>query len=157
MSKTIVFMRHGLADRYDRLIVNGGDKQVENAAHEMIAAGIRPDVIYCSLARRTRQSAKILAEKFRLAGIEVSIKEDKRLEFGPIIDVIAEMDNEKVHTVIMVSHQEAIWPAYEKLTLKSFIPHSGEAAVIDCPDRSWKEIAGSFRNKIGRIFRPGLN
>jgi phosphohistidine phosphatase SixA len=153
MSNTIIFMRHGLRGPGGGLQKYEGIKQVERTADQLIKAEIRPDVIFCSLSPRTGETAEILLEKFRLAGVDVSVRADKRLEFGPITDILATLDND-VNTVIMVGHEESIYLVSQKLTMGSFAPHSGQAAVIECRNGSWELISKSRLNKIRRIFSP---
>jgi len=71
---TLTLVRHAHAEwpgysgrDIDRPLNNGGPDRARDTARAIRSAGLRPDVILCSPARRTRETADILARELELA------------------------------------------------------------------------------------------
>ncbi len=115
MQRTLVMIRHAksswanpLQSDFDRPLNERGKREAPEMAEKLKQAGIAPDLIICSTAKRTRQTAKKIAE---VLGYDyANIRWEEKL-YHCISSVFEEMLYEvgdKVKTVFIIAHNPGI-------------------------------------------------
>ncbi|PQJ10881.1 phosphohistidine phosphatase [Flavipsychrobacter stenotrophus] len=115
MQRTLVMIRHAksswanpLQSDFDRPLNERGKREAPEMAEKLKEAGIMPDLIICSTAKRTRQTAKRISEVlgYDLANIRW---EEKLYHCIPSVfeELLYEV-SDKVKTVFIIAHNPGI-------------------------------------------------
>ena len=156
-TRYLYLMRHGeagaCATDFDRPLTRGGKKQVKTeTAQFKLPDGIRPDVIFCSTAKRTRQTAEELESLFR--GIPVFYRET--LYLAPpyrLLDLVRQTD-EMFHRILVIGHNPGLEQLAgllsKEMAYVSLKP--ADCVVINLEIESWKGLKPGV-GKIEKIFR----
>jgi phosphohistidine phosphatase len=147
-----------LADR-DRPLAGRGKRAAKDMARHLEAEGIRPDLVLCSPARRTRETLERIEGAF---GDAVEARVDEALygaSAAELLERISELPPE-VGSVMLIGHN----PGLEELALALASEGDGLArlrekfptaalATIDLPADRWGEIERGSGILVGYV-RP---
>ena len=106
----IYILRHGIAVERgtpgykkdsDRPLTKDGEEKMRQIAEAMLGMGLKFDLILSSPYVRAQQTAKIVAKAL---GEEVTYTKSLVPDADPL-DLIAEINDEKPHTVLLVGHE----------------------------------------------------
>ncbi|MGV9271369.1 SixA phosphatase family protein [Kitasatospora sp. NPDC003701] len=127
-SRRLIVLRHaksawpdGVPDR-DRPLAARGLRNAPAAGRRLRAAGLRPDAVLCSPARRTRQTWELVARELvaqelvtREPGTVPGVRYDERLYDAGGADLLLVLRDvpEQVRTLLLVGHL----PGVQELTL----------------------------------------
>lgn len=130
--RTLVLLRHAKAETpgedadFDRRLTARGETDAGAAGAWLSAEGLRPDLVFCSPAARTRQTWQGVAEALDRAhpgDQPPEVHYDKGLYFGgrtEVFDLLRAVP-ETVHTVLVVGHN----------------PTVSEVSTLLVPDDGW--------------------
>jgi phosphohistidine phosphatase len=129
MQRTLVMIRHAksswanpLQSDFERPLNERGKREAPEMANKLKQAGIAPDLVICSTAKRTRQTAKRICE---VLGYDLAhVKWEEKL-YHCIPSVFEELLYEvgdKVKTVFIIAHNPGI---------TEFVNHLSPAFSID--------------------------
>lgn len=115
MQRTLVMIRHAksswanpLQSDFDRPLNERGKREAPEMAEKLKQAGIAPDLVICSKAKRTRQTAKRICEVLGYDLVNVRW-EEKLYHCIPSVfeELLYEVDD-KVKTVFIIAHNPGI-------------------------------------------------
>lgn len=148
-------------DDFDRPLNDRGRKAARLMAKHMAKAGIRPALVLCSAARRTRETWDIVEK--RLEGVPVSIEDGLyAASKGILLDRLHGLDDH-LKSVLLIGHN----PGLERLAAYLAGHHgepealarladkfpTGGLAVLECKAAQWAELdAGTSR--LAALVRP---
>jgi phosphohistidine phosphatase len=151
-TRQLIVLRHAKSDwpdvpDHERPLAKRGRRDAPAVGRWLRDAGIRPDLVVCSTARRARETWELAAEKL---GGDVPVEYDRRL-YGASADELLSVVHEApeaVQTMLLVGHN----PAMQRLALTLAGTADGDAlervdsdfgtsalAVLDVPG-SWAEL-----------------
>jgi phosphohistidine phosphatase len=147
-----------LADR-DRPLAGRGRRAANAVARHLEAEGIRPDLVLCSPARRTRETLELLESAFA-GGVETTF--DEALYGASEAELLARLKElpEGVGSVMLIGHN----PGVEELALALAADGAGLArmsekyptaalATIDLRARRWSTVRRGS-GKLVAFVRP---
>lgn len=146
--KKLLLIRHAKsswdspgASDFDRPLDDRGLRDAPVMARALAGRDVRPDLIFASAAKRTRETARILTEG--LNAEEFSTSESLYLASGKqILREVAGLD-EKTETAMIIGHNPGMHDAVETLcgvgTVDSFPTLA--VACIELPVEFWGEIS----------------
>lgn len=167
--KTVLLLRHaksawgdpGLAD-HERPLNRRGEHAAEVMADHIVRKGLRPDIILCSTALRTRQTLAPLLQ--RLDNPVPPIALEKGLYLASEAALLARLQAlpDDVGIALLIGHNEGIGelggalagdgPADLLQALRSKFP-TGALAILQAPIQQWARLAlGSAR--LTAFVRP---
>ncbi len=145
---TVILMRHG--QDAEGSLTDDGKFQVRQTAQQFIAAGIRPDLILHSPARRAEESAAILVDEYRAVGQEINCRQDDGLIWRKgtaILDSLLKAEqaqNPSISTVLLLTHQDNIDKATDHLIRREYLPDYAGACVLSC-EGDWRQMIDNTR------------
>ncbi len=101
---------------------------------------IRPDLVLCSPAKRTRETIALVLEA---AGIEPDIRYDERIyeaSVGHLLEIISQIEDDKTE-VMLVGHNPGFENLLERLTNESIRMPTAALARIALNAERWSEAA----------------
>ncbi|MEM7695742.1 MAG: histidine phosphatase family protein [Pseudomonadota bacterium] len=107
----LIIMRHGKAERgegkadFDRTIEPRGTRESFHVAEQMATAGLSPDTILCSAARRTRDTLAAVLPHVR-GDCEIHLIE--RLYDADVADLREAMRKASGQTVLLIGHNPSV-------------------------------------------------
>jgi phosphohistidine phosphatase len=114
---------------FDRPLTARGNEDALATAHEILAAGLKPGLLLSSTARRTRETASILAQEFGLAANAVRYM-DRLYNATAITLEMAAQDAAMRHaSIVLVGHNPGISELARRLT--------GDATLPPLPPAGW--------------------
>lgn len=137
MQRTLVMIRHAksswanpLQSDFERPLNERGKREAPEMGQKLKQAGIAPDLVICSTARRTRQTAKrICAElDYDMAMVRW---EEKLYHCIPSVfeELLYEVD-EKVKTVFIIAHNPGITEFVNQLSAHFSIDNMPTCGVV---------------------------
>jgi phosphohistidine phosphatase len=149
---------HSLADR-DRPLAGRGRRAAKAVAGHLEAEGIRPDLVLCSPARRTRETLERVADAL---GDGVETRLDESLYGAGEAELLACLQAlpQQVRSVMLIGHN----PGLEELALALASEGAGLArlrekyptaalATIDLPADRWSAVERGSGELVGYV-RP---
>lgn len=166
-TRTLVLLRHAKADRPDGVVDHErplsleGRRQATRVGTRWAAAGLLPDVVWCSSALRTRQTWELVA---RSAGAEAELLlSDDVYDAGPadLIDLLRTTPVD-ARTVAVVGHEPSISAVGAALAalgsdpaavaqVRSGVPTAAWSVLR--PKDGWAEL-GHGRARLVAVHRP---
>ena len=155
----IHLIRHAKADSsvdsgkdFDRKLSPKGIVQVNVLAHFLHDLKIKPEIIFCSSASRTRETLSIIQHKISLG--KISYFEDLYLCDREIfLSKIWELKNHK--ELLIVGHNDGISALASYLSDEPFMMKTGEYTCIEFKADSWQEVSRGTGRVIAH-FRPSV-
>lgn len=115
MERTLVMIRHAksswvnpLQSDFERPLNERGKREAPEMAGKLKQAGITPDLIICSKAKRTRQTAKRICEVLGYDMANVHWEEKLYHCIPSVFDELLYEVDEKVKTVFIIAHNPGI-------------------------------------------------
>lgn len=124
-ARTLVLLRHAKAEHpeegsdFDRRLTTKGEADAAAAGAWLAAQQIRPDLVFCSPAVRTRQTWEAFAAPAPDVRYEQSLYEGGRTEVFDLLRTVPD----SVHTVLVVGHN----------------PTVSEVSLLLIPDAQWDD------------------
>jgi phosphohistidine phosphatase len=123
--RTLVLLRHAKAEHpdvgsdFDRRLTTRGEADATAAGAWLAAEGIRPELVLCSAAARTRETWDVVARALPTPEVryEQSLYEGGRTEVFDLLRTVPD----SVHTVLVVGHN----------------PTVSEVSLMLMPDDQW--------------------
>jgi len=119
----LILMRHGKAERhaqnggdFERALADSGRADAAVMARVLVAAGVAPDLLLVSSARRTRETAERIASNFPAARVE-HLRDLYHAEPEDVVQVI-EAYAESAATVMVVGHNPGLHELALRLALQ---------------------------------------
>ncbi len=146
--KTLLILRHGEAEQgipkhdLERALKKHGEQEAQAAGAEVRRRGIQLDLIICSAARRTQQTAKRAAQTVAYNG---PIEKLETLYLSGIpqhLEVLAGL-NSACQNVLLVGHNPDLEDLVNRLTGEYTPLTTGALVGIDLNTDSWKTISAS--------------
>ncbi len=132
----------GLQTDFDRALAERGVNDAGEMGKRLLSKKVVINLIVCSAAKRTTQTARILADKLGYAQNDILNEFDLyNCTTQEAIDVIRHL-NDKYDTVLLIGHNPAVTSLVSYLS-NSFIesmPTSTQASII-FNATTWKQIA----------------
>ena len=158
----LYLMRHGDAERkarvtdFQRALTSFGKKQVKMQAEQFkTPMGIRPDCIFCSTAKRARETAEGLKELFK--GVPFFYRET--LYLAPthrLIDLVRETDD-LFERILIIGHNPGLEQLASLLNEEPVcIPlRTADCIVLRMNVKTWADVAAGA-GKIEKIFLSAI-
>lgn len=158
--KTLLLLRHGksswkdtnLAD-HDRPLKKRGENDAQKLGDHLNTIDLIPDIIYCSTAKRARDTVKFLLETLHYEN-EVFISRSLYHSYiDDFIDVIHGIDND-LQCLLLVGHNPGLEEFLSNLTdIDEWLPTAALAQVeIDIMD--WRDLTEYTDGRLINIWRP---
>ncbi|MDR2807307.1 MAG: hypothetical protein LBB11_04115 [Puniceicoccales bacterium] len=145
----------GAIDR-ERELDEQGIRELHSIGKQMIAAGMRPNVILTGGARRSIDTAKHIREIFGLLVNVIDIREELyNADIHKILDILQSLPDEK-NSVMLVVHNQGVTDLLSSITNSEYkeIPNGG-LVVVELRLRRWKDIESNTGREL-LCLRPQL-
>ncbi|REE05646.1 SixA phosphatase family protein [Marinoscillum furvescens] len=147
MVRNLYLLRHGRAAHgfdmadIDRPLISTGIAQLTELGAYMKTKGFDPDKIFCSTAKRTRETAKVITEQIGYSR-PVEYREDiYEASVKTLFEIVVGCDDAH-QTVLIIGHNPGVSYLYDYLTESNFGDMTpGELVKIEFEDLSWKEVS----------------
>lgn len=149
MNRTLIIMRHAKTETqgrnqedFDRQLTPQGRADAATMAESLAANGFRSEVILCSAAKRTTQTAQIVASKLGIPSEQIQAHQDLYLCFAEIFNKKIQGLNDNVFQYMFVGHNPGISELIEDLcpgAIGQALPTAG-LVVLRFKGKSWKEM-----------------
>ncbi len=148
MTKTLYLMRHAKAGwmdmhlgDFDRSLTQRGLRDAPEMGQRLKKRGVRPEIILCSPAQRTRQTAELLIKEF--GGTIDKVQFDDRIyEADPdtLLDLIRSLP-ETCSSVMLIGHNPSIgWLANQLSDVQIEQMPTCAIATLELPSSNWKDM-----------------
>jgi phosphohistidine phosphatase len=114
---------------FDRPLTNRGEEDALATAREILAAGLHPDLLLSSSARRARDTALILARELGLAAGAVRFADRLYNASGDTMEMAAQDAPSRSKHIMLVGHNPGISDLARRLT--------GDATLALLPPAGW--------------------
>jgi phosphohistidine phosphatase len=158
--KTLLLMRHaksswsesGLAD-HDRPLNKRGKQAAPEMGRLLRKEGLVPDLILCSTARRSRQTAEAVAQA---CGYEGTVESQRDLYYSDAAcytDILRHLPD-RVNCVLLVGHNPESEELLEMLTGSAERMTTAAIAHIDLPIAHWQLLTEALDVPLLHLWRP---
>lgn len=139
-------------DDFDRPLNDRGKKAAPLMGRIMRERDVQPDLILCSTAKRTKQTAKLVAESAKLKSPIVFTDEIYEASTEALLDIIKAQEA-SVESILMIGHNPGLSELLMELTGEyEHFPTAALAKVALEVDK-WKSIKGGA-GQLKWILRP---
>ena len=167
--RTLSLLRHAksswdderLAD-FDRPLARRGLEAAPHMGAYMRRLGLRPDLITCSPARRTRQTLELATPEARLKDVPVQLSPDiYEAEPDTLLAHLARVPAQVAH-ILLIGHNPGLQELVLLLAGESLAPEfaslaqklpTGALVVIELPIDDWSEI-GPGCGRVTHFMSP---
>ncbi len=142
--KKLFLLRHGEAGftkgrDIQRQLTENGILKLENLGSTLKNRGFEVDLMYCSPAQRTRETAHVL-KKYVPVQEEVIVESIYDGDLGDLFELL-ENTSDSIQNCLVVGHNPIISLLLSRLTEEEYFTLSpGSFCVIEFPFESWKMI-----------------
>jgi phosphohistidine phosphatase len=138
--RTLIVLRHakaaqvpGLADR-ERPLTDRGERDAKRLGDEIRAAGLEPDVVLCSPALRTRQTAELAFPE-----VEISYERDIYEAYPEELLELLHRTDPDLGTVVLCGHNPGVHELALGLAGGDYVFRPGAFAVIGV-EPAWEDL-----------------
>jgi phosphohistidine phosphatase len=145
----------GAIDR-ERELDEQGIKEVRSIGTQMVAAGMRPNVILTSGARRSMETAKHIRELFGLLVNVIDIREELyNADIEKILGILQSLPDEK-NSVMLIASNPGVTDLLNSLAPSDHkeIPNGG-LVVVELRLRHWRDIESQTGREL-LFLKPEL-
>lgn len=145
--KKLLLLRHAKSSwadatlkDFERPLNERGQRAAPLIGQFMRERAIRPELVICSPAKRTRETIALVLEAARL---EVKVRFDERIYEATterLLEVVSEIEEDK-REVMLVGHNPGFENLLERLTNESEPMPTAALALITLDADKWKEAA----------------
>lgn len=131
-----------MQDDFDRTLNDRGKTDAPEMGRRLIKKGIKPDLIVCSAARRTRKTAGLVAEALNYNESNIQREHDLyEATVNDMLHVIRQLDDEK-DTILLIAHNPTVTGMVGYLS-GSYIENMPTASQVHITFavQSWKQVA----------------
>ena len=156
MNRTILLLRHAKSawsdprlDDHDRPLNRRGERSAKAMADHFARLGLRPDLILCSTALRTRQTLAPIVAAMAPPAPLITLSRDLYLASEDVLLAQLRAVNDEVATVLLIGHNDGIWhfaaalanegPPDELASLRAKYP-TGALATFSVPPGPWGKL-----------------
>jgi phosphohistidine phosphatase len=130
-----------------------GEKDAPRMGKHLLEKHLVPEIILASPAKRTLDTAQLVAEKSEFEG---EIRQIESLYMGEpqaYLEELARLDN-RYNTVLVIGHNPGLESLLQILadTMES-LP-TASVAVVELPIDNWADVNASLRGKLVKIWKP---
>ncbi|MDR3317256.1 MAG: hypothetical protein LBS71_00415 [Puniceicoccales bacterium] len=143
----------GAIDR-ERELDEQGIKEVESMGIQMVGAGMRPNAILTSGARRSIETAKHIREIFGLLVNVIDIREELyNANIATILEVLQSLPDEK-NSVMLIANNQGVSDLLSSITNSEHkeIPNGG-LVVVELRLRHWRNIQSHTGREV-LVLKP---
>ena len=158
--KTLLLLRHaksswkdGDVDDHERPLNPRGKRDAPRMGKLLLDEELKPDMIVCSSAKRTRRTAELVAEAAEYRGETRLTGELYEAGPGRLLEAIQSLP-ESAERVLLIGHNpgleellETVTGAYRPLTTAAL-------AWVEFPVSSWREINRDSRAELKHHWQP---
>lgn len=155
--KTILIVRHAKTHQadwgekdFDRKLMKRGEKNAEEIAGFIRSKNLKPDLIICSPAKRTRQTAKILAKELAYKKDDIMFTDD--LYEGSVSDYIRAISTaaNKKNTLVIVGHNPGISMFSTIMSQEVFSGHmpTGSVVAVQAAVNDWSAFEAAEKELL---------
>lgn len=147
--KNLILMRHAksswaepMQDDFDRTLNDRGKTDAPEMGRRLVKKGIKPDLIVCSSAKRTRKTASLVAEALHYNEAEIIREHDLyEASLHDMLNVIRQFDDDKKN-ILLIAHNPSITGMVGYLSNRHVenMPTASQAHIT-FPFQSWKQVA----------------
>jgi phosphohistidine phosphatase len=145
----------GAIDR-ERELDEQGIKEVNSIGAQMVAAGMRPNVILTSGARRSMETAKHIREMFGLLVNVIDIREELyNADIEKILGILQSLPDEK-NSVMLIGSNQGVTDLLNLLVHSEHkeVPNGG-LVVVELRLRHWRDIESQTGREL-LFLKPEL-
>jgi phosphohistidine phosphatase len=159
--KTLLLMRHAksswkdpdLSDR-DRPLNAMGKKEVSMMGALILEKELLPQVILASSAERTRQTAKMLAERCDFKGEVKYLDSLYMAEPQQCLEAVKTLPN-NLERVMLIGHNPGLEGLLQILSSRVESLPTGALAYLVLPICSWQELGDGITGELLGLWKPG--
>lgn len=158
MTKSLLLMRHGKSSWKDkdlpdkkRPLKKRGAEGAEAVGEILKASKLVPELILCSPAKRTEQTAEIVAKK---SGYKGDIKFQEPLymaEPSTIMHALQDL-SDKLDRVMVIGHNPGLEALLQILDGKVDSMPTGSLAFLNLDIKSWKDLSFDSNGELIRFW-----
>lgn len=158
--KTLLILRHAKSDHadpgltdHDRPLNERGKRDAPRVGERLLEAGLVPDVILSSTAKRARKTAGKVAEASGFAGKVQLLQE---LYLAPplsYLHVLAGLDD-SVSRAMVVGHNPGLEDLLHKFTGEPRPFPTAALACVELDVNSWSELGPNPRGRLVELWLP---
>lgn len=158
--RTVLLLRHAksshadsaLAD-HDRPLAERGRRAAPRMGRLLVDAELVPDAIISSTARRTQETAELLAEECAFEG---PLLYDERLYLASSRTIAAVLSRSpaRFNTILIVGHNPGLEDLVRRLTRRDETMPTAALAHIELPIDAWHDLDLNARGALRQIWRP---
>jgi phosphohistidine phosphatase len=152
--KKLLLLRHAKSSwedaslpDFDRPLNERGQRAAPLIGRFMREKKLKPDLIVCSPAKRTRETIALVLEA---AGIAPPLRYDERIyeaSVANLLEIISQLEDDKTE-VMLVGHNPGFENLLERLTNESIRMSTATLARIALNAESWSEAASSVDGQL---------
>jgi phosphohistidine phosphatase len=146
----------GAIDR-ERDLDERGIKELESIGTQIVAQGMRPNIILTNGARRAIDTAKHIREIFGLLVNVIDIREDLySADIPKIIEILQALPDEK-NSVMLIAHNQGVTDLLGSITNSEYkeIPN-GALVVVELRLRHWKDLESNTGPELA-FLKPRID
>ena len=157
--KTLLLMRHAKSSHdgdgpdHERPLNERGRRDAPRMAERLAEAGLVPDRILCSTARRAVETAELFVAA---AGFDEAVEFRKRLYHAPpadILDVIVEC-GAAANRLMVVAHNPGLEELVARLTGAAGGMPTAAVARIEIAVGGWEDVDEETRGRLVDFWKP---
>jgi phosphohistidine phosphatase len=158
--KTLLLMRHAKSSwsqadlpDHDRPLNKRGKQAAPEMGRLLRREGLVPDIILCSTARRSRETAKAVADA---CGYEGEIESQRDLYYSDAacyMDILRHLPDQ-ANSVLLVGHNPETEELLEVLTGNAERMTTAAIAHIDLPISHWQELTEALDVPLLHLWLP---
>ncbi|WP_395712869.1 SixA phosphatase family protein [Reyranella sp.] len=169
MSRTLLLLRHAKSawsdprlDDHDRPLNRRGERAAKAMADHFAQLGLRPDLILCSTALRTRQTLAPIMATLAAPAPLINLSKDLYLASEDVLLSELQAVSDDATTVLLIGHNDGIWhfatglahdgPPAELAALRDKFP-TGALATLSLRDEPWRTV-GFGAARLVSFLRP---
>ena len=146
--KTVVLMRHAKAEPeysdcrdFDRSLTEDGRAMAQKSAEQLKEAGIQVGQILTSSARRTLQTAQIVAETLCPDAPLLAMDELYLAAPASYITAVRQQAENDIHSVLLVGHNPGIAQLMSSWAEDHFSVPPATISVFQIPLQQWEQLS----------------
>lgn len=156
MTRTLLLLRHAKSawsdprlDDHDRPLNRRGERSAKAMADHFAQLGLRPDLILCSTALRTRQTLAPIMATLAAPAPLINLSKDLYLASEDVLLTQLQAVGDDATTVLLIGHNDGIWhfgaalagdgPPEELASLRDKFP-TGALAMLSVRDEPWRAL-----------------
>lgn len=156
MNRTLLLLRHAKSawsdprlDDHDRPLNRRGERAAKAMADHLAQLGLRPDLILCSTALRTRQTLAPIVAMLTVPAPLINLSKDLYLASEDVLLTQLQAVSDDATTVLLIGHNDGIWrfataltddgPPEELAALRDKFS-TGALATLSLRDEPWRTL-----------------